>query len=81
MEKQIDWDRLETELVGEIDLCQSIIMDSSELILGESKEWPFFRSRTLKAFGDRGLRGRVREKIHKLREAAGRSQGLCDGQQ
>lgn len=76
MKNQIDWNKLESEVMEEIDLCQSLVMDASELILGDSKEWPFYRSRTLKTFGDRGLRGRVREKIQRFRKAACQTQSL-----
>lgn len=79
MKNQIDWDKLESEVMEEIDLCQSLVMDASELILGESKEWPFYRSRTLKTFGDRGLRGRVREKIDRFRKATNQAQSLDAG--
>ena len=54
-------DRLERVLMDVIDQYRSMIMDPIEQELGESPNWKYLRSRLLKALGDRGLSGRVRE--------------------
>lgn len=44
-----------------IAFCRSIVLDSVELELGEHVCWPQLRTRLLRAFGERGLEGRMLE--------------------
>ncbi|OFZ20065.1 MAG: hypothetical protein A2X94_09125 [Bdellovibrionales bacterium GWB1_55_8] len=50
-----------SKLLEIIDFYRSIILDMVEQEIGTSPNWKFTRSRLLKALGDRGLAGRVRE--------------------
>lgn len=52
---------LENRLLEVIDHYRSMILDPVEQELGDSPSWKYLRSRLLKAMGDRGLAGRVRE--------------------
>lgn len=54
-------ERIERQLVEIIDFYRGLILDSVEQELGGSDNWTFVRSRLLKALGDRGLVGRVRQ--------------------
>ena len=47
-----------------IDQYRSMIIDPIEQEIGESPNWKFLRSRLLKALGDRGLSGRIRELLN-----------------
>ncbi len=53
--------RLERDLLSVVDQYRSFIIDPIEQELGKSKNWNYIRSRLLKALGDRGLAGRIRE--------------------
>ncbi|MBS1983791.1 MAG: hypothetical protein JST16_06440 [Bdellovibrionales bacterium] len=53
--------RLECVLLEAIDHYRSYILDPVEQELGASPSWKYLRGRLLKALGDRGLAGRVRE--------------------
>lgn len=54
-------ERLERRLLEVIDQYRSMVIDPVEQELGCSSNWKYLRSRLLKAFGDRGLTGRIRE--------------------
>lgn len=49
------------KVVESISYYGGLTLDLFEAQLGHTKEWPFIRSRLLKIFGDRGLKGRVEE--------------------
>ncbi len=53
--------QLERQLLEVIDLYRSMIIDPIEQEMGDSPNWQYIRSRLLKALGDRGLSGRIRE--------------------
>jgi hypothetical protein len=55
--------RLEQRLLEAIDQYRSIILDPVQQELGDTPNWKFLRSRLLKALGDRGLAGRIRETL------------------
>ena len=52
---------LERQLLEVIDQYRSMIIDPIEQEMGDSPNWLYIRSRLLKALGDRGLSGRIRE--------------------
>ncbi len=54
-------ERIETQILEVIDFYRGIVLDSVEQEVGSSDNWTFVRSRLLKALGDRGLVGRVRQ--------------------
>ena len=60
-EKQTE--RLERGLEEVVDFYRGLILDMVEQELGAGDNWPFMRGRLLKALGDRGLVGRLREVI------------------
>ena len=53
--------QLERQLLEVVDLYRSMIIDPIEQEMGDSPNWQYIRSRLLKALGDRGLSGRIRE--------------------
>lgn len=53
--------RLEHRLLDAVDFYRGLILDSVEQELGDGDTWTFTRGRLLKALGDRGLTGRIRE--------------------
>ena len=52
---------IESRLLEVVDQYRSMILDPIQQELGNSPNWRFLRSRLLKALGDRGLVGRIRE--------------------
>jgi len=54
-------EKLENALLDAISNCRSNVLDTFEVELSDSPNWRFVRLRLLKAFGDRGLEGRVKE--------------------
>lgn len=54
-------DRLERGLLEILDFYRGLVLDTVEQELGGDGNWQFVRARLLKAFGDRGLAGRIRE--------------------
>lgn len=54
-----DREAVSRQILTAIDFYRSLILDSCEAELSESKSWRFIRARILKAFGDKGLSGRV----------------------
>lgn len=56
--------RLERSLLETLDFYRGVILDLSEQSHGESPEWPFVRNRLLKALGERGLGGRIKEVLN-----------------
>lgn len=53
--------KLERRLLEVVDQYRSMILDPVEQEIGDSPSWTYLRSRLLKALGDRGLAGRIRE--------------------
>jgi hypothetical protein len=51
--------RISNRLLDVVDQYRSMIIDPVEQELGDSPHWKPLRSRLLKAFGDRGLAGRI----------------------
>ena len=47
------------QVVETVDFYRGIILDIAEQEWGESPHWSHLRSRLLKAFGERGLQGRI----------------------
>lgn len=54
-----------SEIEEAIDFYRGLILDLAEQEFLDSPKWPFIRGRLLKALGDRGLSGRVREILSK----------------
>jgi len=54
-------EKLEKQLLEVVDQYRSMILDPIEHELGQTPNWRYLRSRLLKALGDRGLVGRIRE--------------------
>jgi hypothetical protein len=52
---------LERKLVEVVDFYRGFILDIAEQELGSNNNWQFTRGRLLKALGDRGLTGKIRE--------------------
>lgn len=48
------------EIFETINFCRGLILDLIEQEISEQKNWPYVRSRLLKALGDKGLEGRLR---------------------
>jgi hypothetical protein len=63
-EHQNQKNRLEDRLLEVIDFYRGMILDMTEQELAGTDNWSFLRSRLLKAMGDRGLVGRVREVLN-----------------
>jgi hypothetical protein len=62
MQNEVFRERIERNLLDAVRSCQSGVMDTFELELGEDTDkWKFIRSRLLRAFGDRGLSARIVE--------------------
>ena len=61
---EVNKQNLERRLLDVVDQYRSMIIDPIEQELGGSANWPYLRSRLLKALGDRGLAGRIREIIN-----------------
>ena len=53
--------RLEERILDVIDQYRSMILDPIEQEVGKSPNWPYLRGRLLKALGDRGIVGRIKE--------------------
>jgi hypothetical protein len=66
---------LEHRLMDVLDQYRSMIIDPVEQELGNSPNWQYLRSRLLKALGDRGLAGRIREVLNIEFEIVGDSNG------
>lgn len=64
MHKEINKLKLERRLLDVVDQYRSKIIDPIEQELGSASNWPYLRSRLLKALGDRGLAGRIREVLN-----------------
>ena len=56
-------EKIKNRLLEALDQYRSIIIDPVEQELGETENWRYLRSRLLKALGDRGLAGRMRDII------------------
>ncbi|TVQ79815.1 MAG: hypothetical protein EA369_04010 [Bradymonadales bacterium] len=54
-------EHLQKYLLDAVSTCRANILDTFEVELSESPNWRFVRLRLLKAFGDRGLEGRVKQ--------------------
>jgi hypothetical protein len=52
------------QLLEVVSFYKGIVLDSVEQACGEDTNWTYIRSRLLKAFGDRGMEGRIREIIN-----------------
>jgi len=61
MQKNVNREKLERRLVEGVDQYRSMILDPIEHEIGHTPAWRYLRSRLLKALGDRGLVGRIRE--------------------
>lgn len=46
-------------IVSAVNTCRNEVLDAVEQEAGKSERWEVLRKRILKAFGDRGLTGRV----------------------
>ena len=64
MQKPINKEQLERRLLDVVDQYRSMILDPIEQEVGQSPNWSYLRSRLLKALGDRGLAGRIREVLN-----------------
>lgn len=53
--------KVKSQVLESISYFGGLTLDVFEAQMGHTKEWPFIRSRLLKIFGDRGLKGRVSE--------------------
>jgi len=53
--------KVKNEVLESVAYFAGLTLDVFEAQMGHTKEWPFIRSRLLKIFGDRGLKGRVEE--------------------
>ena len=51
---------LHEQMLEAIELCRSHVLDTCQFELGDSPNWSLLRTRLLRAFGDRGLEGRMR---------------------
>lgn len=56
--------RIEERIMDVVDQYRSMIIDPIEQEMGHSPNWKYIRSRLLKALGDRGLSGRIREVLN-----------------
>jgi hypothetical protein len=63
MQSENQREELERGLLEVVDFYRGLILDMVEQELGGTDNWSFLRSRLLKAMGDRGLVGRLREVI------------------
>jgi hypothetical protein len=54
---------LENTICEVVDFYRGFVLDTVEQEIGGSSNWLFIRARLLKALGDRGLIGRIREVI------------------
>jgi hypothetical protein len=63
MKPETQKENLERGLLEVVDFYRGLILDMIEQELGGSANWPFLRGRLLKALGDRGLVGRMKEVI------------------
>jgi len=57
--------RIQRETSEAISLCLDSVMSTCELELENSSNWGSVRSRILRLFGDRGLKGRVEQILKK----------------
>lgn len=71
----INKDHLERRLLDVVDQYRSMILDPVEQAVGDSQEWKYLRSRILKAMGDRGLAGRIREVLREELDGSARDRG------
>jgi hypothetical protein len=53
-------DRLE-RVIEVVDFYRGMVLDIAEHELGTADSWHFVRGRLLKALGDRGLTGKIRD--------------------
>jgi hypothetical protein len=60
---------IQTRILEIMDFYRGVILDAVEQEIGESCQWPFLRSRLLKALGDRGLVGKVLAELDKYVES------------
>lgn len=51
------------EILNEVHRCQATVMNEVESALGNSEVWPQLRVSILRAFGDRGLKGKLKSSI------------------
>lgn len=58
-----DQTSIESKLLIEVSKCRSVVLDIIELELGNEPNWRILRSKILKAFGERGLSGKVIETL------------------
>lgn len=56
-------EHLEERMLEVTDFYRGFVMDIAEQELGSNENWQFVRGRLLKALGDRGLVGKLREVI------------------
>jgi hypothetical protein len=63
MQSTVTKERIESRLIEVVDQYRSMIIDPIEQEIGSSPNWPYLRSRLLKALGDRGLVARIREVV------------------
>jgi len=56
-------DRIKRNLIDAANSCRGSVLDTFEVECGENPNWQMLRSRLLRAFGDRGLIGRIIEII------------------
>jgi hypothetical protein len=52
-------DQAEAEIASAINDARAEVLNAIEQEVGKSERWEMIRKRILKAFGDRGLTGRV----------------------
>ena len=62
---------IQTRILEIMDFYRGVILDAVEQEIGESSQWPFLRSRLLKALGDRGLVGKVLAELAKYSASEG----------
>lgn len=62
-------------LLAIVDLYRGMVLDSIQLELQESPNWPQIRSRLLKLLGDRGLVGQIKSQFNADITSGGNTQG------
>lgn len=56
---QIVSEKILEQLLESVNFYRGVVLDSVEQELGDTPNWKFMRTRILRAFGDRGLEGRI----------------------
>lgn len=66
-----------SEIIDAIQKARSEITDLFEVAIGSSENWPVYRSRVLRVFGQRGLEGKITDILNNSQNW----NGPCDGKQ